>query len=214
MQEPEMDEAVFVLAFALYSLNTKNFEGAKNIWETIGFWRSKMNIPFQIDESSKILSIESQAGNQYEVKLDNTHWSLCLKEIEKNSIHFRANERFYKAFISQDGKEISWVSINGRIKNITRTDLLNGSTDHGSGGQTGGENKLHAPMPGKVIKINVAEGEHVKRGTVLLVVEAMKMENNIVASSDAIVEKINVKEGEMVNTDLQLLHLLVEEKSD
>ena len=66
-------------------------------------------------------------------------------------------------------------------------------------------------MPGKVIKVNVAEGDHVKRGTILLVVEAMKMENNITAVADAIVEKVNVKEGEMVGTDLQLLHLLAEE---
>ena len=62
-------------------------------------------------------------------------------------------------------------------------------------------------MPGKILKINVKEGEKVKRGTVLLVVEAMKMENNIVAGTDAIVEKLNVSEGEMVDTDKQLVLL-------
>jgi len=62
-------------------------------------------------------------------------------------------------------------------------------------------------MPGKILKINVKEGENVKRGTVLLVVEAMKMENNIVAGTDAIVEKLNVSEGEMVDTDKQLILL-------
>jgi len=47
----------------------------------------------------------------------------------------------------------------------------------------------------------------VKRGTVLLVVEAMKMENNIVSGTDAIIEKVNVSEGEMVDTDKQLVQL-------
>lgn len=71
-------------------------------------------------------------------------------------------------------------------------------------GDTG---NLFSPMPGKIIKINVNEGDEVKRGTILLVVEAMKMENNIVASQPAIVEKINVKVGEMVNVKTQLIHL-------
>ena len=69
------------------------------------------------------------------------------------------------------------------------------------------EGSLFAPMPGKVIKVNVAEGDKVTRGTVLLIVEAMKMENNIVAAHDAIVEKIAVKEGDMVDTDVQLVIL-------
>ena len=201
------DVTAFVLAFALYNLNTKTFKGTKNVWETIGFWRNKMRIPFETNGEAVELLIESQTANPYGVRLNNKQWSICLKKIEKNCIQFRINERFFKAYISQDEKALSWVSIDGMTTTITRTDLLNESTDHGSSGAGSSENSLHAPMPGKVIQINVAEGDHVKRGTVLLVVEAMKMENNITAAADAIVEKINVKEGEMVGTDLQLLEL-------
>jgi len=64
-------------------------------------------------------------------------------------------------------------------------------------------------MPGKVIKIHVKEGQEVNRGSILMVVEAMKMENNIVASTHSRVEKINVKEGEMVDTKTQLIHISV-----
>jgi len=62
-------------------------------------------------------------------------------------------------------------------------------------------------MPGKVIKVNVKEGDEVKRGTILLVVEAMKMENNIVSVADAVVETVNVKEGDMVTSDFKLIDL-------
>ncbi|MCF6169638.1 MAG: acetyl-CoA carboxylase biotin carboxylase subunit [Bacteroidales bacterium] len=214
MQKPATDPDIFMLGFALYSLNKTRLSGSKNIWEDIGFWRSNMNIPFEMDGNTKNLQIQNQTGMQYELSLDGKTFRLCLKKIENNHIRFRVNDSFYKAVISQDNKGLSWVSIEGSIKKLLRTDLLNGSTDHASSGAGDGENLLYAPMPGKVIKINVKAGEQVKRGTILLVVEAMKMENNIIASSDATVEKVNVKEGEMVGTDLQLLHLLVEEVAE
>ena len=69
------------------------------------------------------------------------------------------------------------------------------------------EGSLFAPTPGKIIKVNVKEGDKVMRGTILLIVEAMKMENNIVAPHDAIIEKIAVKEGDMVDSDVQLVVL-------
>jgi biotin carboxyl carrier protein len=62
-------------------------------------------------------------------------------------------------------------------------------------------------MPGKVVKINVKEGEEVKEGTIMIVVEAMKMENNIVASGMAKVKKILVAEGQMVDNKMQLIEL-------
>ena len=62
-------------------------------------------------------------------------------------------------------------------------------------------------MPGKVVKINVKEGDTVSEGTIMMVVEAMKMENNIVASGNAKVKKILVAEGQMVDNKMQLIEL-------
>ena len=62
-------------------------------------------------------------------------------------------------------------------------------------------------MPGKVVKINVKEGDEVEEGTVMIVVEAMKMENNIVATAKAKVKKVLVVENEMVDNKKQLIEL-------
>lgn len=64
-----------------------------------------------------------------------------------------------------------------------------------------------SPMPGKVISVNIKPGDSVKKGQVLLIVEAMKMENNIVCNRDAIVEEILVKEGDKVDTSSRLVKL-------
>lgn len=61
-----------------------------------------------------------------------------------------------------------------------------------------GLSKILAPLPGTIIKINVKEGEMVKKGTIVLIMEAMKMENNIQAEQEGVVKKIACKEGDVV----------------
>ncbi len=56
-----------------------------------------------------------------------------------------------------------------------------------------------APMPGTVLKVNVAAGDTVKKGQVLLILEAMKMENEIVSPSDGKVTILNVEAGKSVS---------------
>jgi biotin carboxyl carrier protein len=64
-----------------------------------------------------------------------------------------------------------------------------------------------SPMPGRVLKIMVSEGEEVSKGQVLMVVEAMKMENNILCPKDGVVDKLLVKEGDMVDGSARLVQL-------
>lgn len=67
---------------------------------------------------------------------------------------------------------------------------------------TGGEQVI-SPMPGNILKVNVSEGQQVNAGDVVLILEAMKMENEIVAPSAGSIS-IKVKAGDTVDTD-QLL---------
>jgi len=63
----------------------------------------------------------------------------------------------------------------------------------------GGET-LPAPIPGKILSIKVQEGQEVKAGQVVLILEAMKMENEITAPVDGQIKEILVSEGQSVNT--------------
>lgn len=58
-----------------------------------------------------------------------------------------------------------------------------------------------SPMPGTILSVNVAAGQAVKTGDVLMVLEAMKMENDIVAPCDGTVKQLLVSKGSTVNTD-------------
>lgn len=69
------------------------------------------------------------------------------------------------------------------------------------------EGAFRSPMPGKVISILTKEGEMVKEGSPILVIEAMKMENTIFAPENLIVEKIFVKIGDLVTPETQLIQV-------
>jgi glutaconyl-CoA decarboxylase len=61
--------------------------------------------------------------------------------------------------------------------------------------------EVRPPMPGRIVRILVEEGSHVSKGQTLLVLEAMKMQNEIPAPEDAIVREVRVAEGESVTGD-------------
>ena len=70
---------------------------------------------------------------------------------------------------------------------------------------TGAGEAVNAPMPGNILKVNVTAGQAVKAGTVLVVLEAMKMENEIMAPKDGTVSQVLVQKGSTVDTDAPLV---------
>ena len=70
---------------------------------------------------------------------------------------------------------------------------------------TGAGEPVNAPMPGNILKVNVTTGQAVKSGTVLCVLEAMKMENEIMAPKDGTVTQVLVSKGSTVDTGAPLV---------
>ncbi len=74
-----------------------------------------------------------------------------------------------------------------------------------AGGQ--GAIKVNAPMPGKILSVKASNGQAVKKGDVLLILEAMKMENEVVAPQDGTVASIDVAAGDSVEAGAVLATL-------
>ena len=66
---------------------------------------------------------------------------------------------------------------------------------------TAGTTAVKSPFPGTILKVSVSAGQAVKSGDVLMVIEAMKMENEIRAPKDGVVASVNVSKGAAVATD-------------
>ena len=70
---------------------------------------------------------------------------------------------------------------------------------------TGAGETVSAPMPGNILKVNVAQGQTVKEGDVLVILEAMKMENEIMAPKSGTVTQVLVAKGSTVDTGAPLV---------
>ncbi len=204
----QIGEHSAMLALALHDLNLNKFQKPKNVWEAIGFWRTLMEMTFSTGDKTTKIKLLNQQKELYQFEIEGREYKVFLKTVDSQNIDFGIFNRFYNATLSFGDEGQTFVNIEGVSFVFKRTDILFSDEDYFFSEDGPGENSLFAPMPGKVIKVNVKAGDEVKRGTVLLVVEAMKMENNIVALTDAVVENVNVVTGERVDTTLELVNLL------
>ena len=208
-----------VALFLFYDFNKKYLENKAidNVWEEVGYWRYNMNVDVEV--LSQRTTDNRQQSSVFHVQIE---------RITRKSLHCTINGQGYEVLLSQNGGKINKVIINGMTESIfvsetsdnnycvhlkgldficRRTDELNDSRDYSYKEDKNNDLEYRSPMPGKVIKVNVKEGDDVKEGDVLCVVEAMKMENNIKAMTAAKVAKVFVGEGDKVDVKNILIEL-------
>lgn len=162
-------------------------------------------------------------GKKYKVDVTEQKltWKLSLQEEGKGWVHYDISKNDYKEaeqYISFlfDGKSylIDVIGQDTEYTVFTRNSfrtikvfndemLLHESLKKGGG--FGGDQELKSGMPGKIIEIFAKEGEIVKANKPLLIMEAMKMENEMRASRDVKIKEIKVKQGDSVESGAVLI---------
>ncbi|HIJ87097.1 MAG TPA: pyruvate carboxylase [Desulfuromonadales bacterium] len=104
--------------------------------------------------------------------------------------------------VQSDGTRAVYFELNGNNRSVVIRDR-SVQNDQAVRVKAEKSNPCHiaAPMPGKVLKINIKTGDTIKAGDVLMVTEAMKMETNIKAKADGVVAEVKFKEGETVEKE-------------
>lgn len=117
-----------------------------------------------------------------------------------------ADGKSYESYVYQ-GDEDWEVLIRGQQYQVKIEDEREKRLRAAAGGgiAEGGEFHLKAPMPGLVVAVMISEGEHVKKGQVMLILESMKMQNELKAPRDGVMGKVRVKAGESVEQKQTLL---------
>jgi glutaconyl-CoA/methylmalonyl-CoA decarboxylase subunit gamma len=126
----------------------------------------------------------------YKFKINGNDYTVDIKSVEDNIAELEVNGTPFHVELS---KEIKTT----KTPKLMRT-AVSPRTEAKPLIVPAGLKKVEAPLPGSIFHITVKEGDVVKKGDVILIMEAMKMENNILAEVDGTVKAIKVKVGDTV----------------
>ncbi len=131
---------------------------------------------------------------------------------------FKINGKDYTASVEEQGDSQVQVTVNGKAYNVEidhetsaaptiKTVVAASASSAAPTAVSATQAKITAPLPGNITKILVSVGQSVKKGDVVMIMEAMKMENNIVAEADGKVKSIGAQLGQAVNQGDVLVEL-------
>ena len=146
--------------------------------------------------------IVERRKNFYFITYDNTEYKVNAEEIKSGHLIIKIGDKIIKSVVTKGDQE-KYVFVEGdifKVKNIELTGIRKKKKKEE-------ENTLNSPISGRIVNIKTKKGDKVKKGDVLLIIEAMKMEYIIRAPYDGIVKKVNFKEKDLIEIGQNTLEL-------
>jgi len=161
--------------------------------------------------------IASIGERQIEIELASDQQLSVNGELVEVDFQSVANQPIFSMLLNGDSYEASifpsdtgyQVLLLGQLFNVTVEDERQRRLRQSSGGPTvqSGEFQLRAPMPGLVVTVPVEEGQEVTAGDNLIILESMKMQNELKSPREGVVSRIRVKAGDNVDQNQVLIIL-------
>ncbi len=205
--EEKTNTNVDILVAAYLSSVLYGADYQENIWGQIGYWRNQMDFQLTIDDDERKYEISNKQNYSFLLKDGFNQYIVDVLEISPNNAVFELDEEIHYLYFAQDKQGDFDIWNKGILCHLKDEGVLLDQDFYEATDDSVSGDIVKSPMPGKVIKILTAQNAEVKKGDVLLIVEAMKMENNLVAPRDGVVEEIFTEEGEMVDGSKLLLKL-------
>lgn len=138
---------------------------------------------------------EAEISGEKNATINGKEFCYDYKFINDNILVLRVNNKnFFLAITEAEENNEFEINLESKSFKITCKSELEMLIDKMSGNKTGSaiKKEILSPMPGIIKSLNVKEGQKINKGEVLLVLEAMKMENEIKAVRECIIKKVNV----------------------
>jgi len=164
-----------------------------------------MEFEYLVDGALRKIAIEKRDG-MYIVHDGDAAIEAEIRAVSDHELFILSRGRGHRIFLAREGDR-TLIQSGGRMVELREPGRDGGASAKGEDGAPDGGGVIKAPMPGKVIKVFVAEGETVRKNQTLLIVEAMKMENEIKAGREGVVKKVHVAAGELVDAARPLIEI-------
>ncbi len=161
-----------------------------------------MRISARIGARTHEITVERLDGI-YVVEVDGVRREVDARKLEGNFYTILIEDRSYEISVEQNGDRYH-VRHGAAEQVVTLTDPGRAAREAGAAGP-GGAADVTTVMPGRVVRVLVDEGDEVRAGQGLVVVEAMKMENEITSPKDGTVACVKVQPGLVVESGATLL---------
>jgi len=151
-------------------------------------------------EREEDLVLKLEAGRVL-AEIGNRVYSLDVRETEPDGYLFFLNTNVHECRVSEraGAKDTFDITVHGRSYEVTIVDPKRLRSGQNSDRHHHGVAEILAPMPGKIVRVHTEAGASVEKGAGVVVVEAMKMQNEMKSPRDGVVVSINVKPGDTVN---------------
>ncbi len=155
-----------------------------------------MDISFWLDDKEFRLSLEEKTENYILVSLGKRKYKVSVEFLSSDEILLSIDGKIYDIIINSNSLHYS-VGVNGKFFKIERKSALRILEE-----KVGKSKKqdIRTSMPGRVLKVFVEEGSKVKKGQPILVLEAMKMQNEIKSPQSGVITRISPKTGDSIET--------------
>lgn len=140
---------------------------------------------------------------EYKYKINGNLYKVTIGDIEENIAHVEVNGTPYNVEMEKQAKAV--------VKPVVRPQATTPAAPTAQvvrpAAASTGKSGVKSPLPGVILDIKVSTGDTVKKGQTIIILEAMKMENNINADKDGKITSINVNKGDSVleGTDLVII---------
>lgn len=145
-------------------------------------------------------------GTGYRVRIGDRWIEADLASVGRYVQSLRLEDGTQHALVHHQSGTTHEISMDGGTFVVDMIDPLT-ARRRSSGDEAGSSGVVKAMMPGRVVRVLVAKGDTVTRGTGLLILEAMKMENEIHAPADGVVDELFVEAGQTVEAGAELAHI-------
>ncbi len=167
-----------------------------------------MPIELKIDSRLARIKILEQDGSKYKVDIDGRVYDLDLIKVESDTYSILLEGRSINMEMIE-GDTLNEYKVN-TINNYYEIEVIDAATRYRNASKSSlddGSSIISTPMPGKIVKIPVKEGDTVEKGQTVIIVSAMKMESEYKSAADGVVKHIHVAEGDAVEGNQPLIEI-------